>query len=182
IGAKNGLLPTIYYQEYHTYVARDDQMTFTVRHNPDCKVPAIHPRTQRPMTIDERDEIRLYVTDENYTDVKKALYTEYNEVLTDADGDYIQQVNVGDTVFALTRPRRMIIVKNPEDFTRKHLSVYDALKHRLVEVKKRFRDAADRNELIIASEKGVMFDKLVQIMDVAREAEFANISIAQLRS
>jgi biopolymer transport protein ExbD len=48
-------------------------------------------------------------------------------------------------------------------------------------VKDRYRDAEDADDIIIAAENEVIYDKIVQIMDAARNAEFPNISIAKLR-
>jgi biopolymer transport protein ExbD len=88
---------------------------------------------------------------------------------------------VGDTVYALTNPRRVIFVKDPSEFQSKPLSAYDELQNRLMKVKERYRDAEDGEDIIIAAENQVMYDKIVQIMDKARAAEFPNISIAKLR-
>jgi biopolymer transport protein ExbD len=49
-------------------------------------------------------------------------------------------------------------------------------------VKERYKDADDADDIIIAAENEVMYDKIIQIMDAARTADFPNISIAKLRS
>jgi len=49
-------------------------------------------------------------------------------------------------------------------------------------VKERYREADDANDIIIAAENQVIYDKVVQIMDAARSADFPNISIAKLRA
>jgi biopolymer transport protein ExbD len=103
-------------------------------------------------------------------------------MLSNAEGQPLETVNVGDTVFALTNPRRMIIVSNPAEFSLKELSAYDELQNRLMKIKERYRDAEDGEDIIIAAENYVIYDKIVQIMDKAREAEYPNISIAKLRS
>jgi biopolymer transport protein ExbD len=103
-------------------------------------------------------------------------------MMTDAESLPVKQANVGDTLFALTNPRRMVIVSNPSDFESKPLSVYDELKNRLLKVKERFKDAEDGEDIIIAAENQVYYDKIIQIMDAARTADFPNISIAKLRS
>ena len=50
-----------------------------------------------------------------------------------------------------------------------------------MKVKERFKDADDADNIIIAAENQVMYDKIIQIMDAARSADFPNISIAKLR-
>jgi biopolymer transport protein ExbD len=74
-----------------------------------------------------------------------------------------------------------MVVTDPGAFQQKPLSAYDELKNRLMKLKERYREADDADDLIIAAENEVIYDKIVQIMDAAREAEFPNISIAKLR-
>ncbi len=181
LGAKGGFLPSIFYQEYHKYVAKDDHTEFTVKFDPKSKDPVLHPKTNRPMTIHERYDIFLYVTNDDFSEVKKTYYTKLGEALYDEEGNPIEKISVGDTVYALTNPRRMILVRNPAEYVKKPLSAYDELKNRLMKVKERFKDADDGEDIIIAAENEVMFDKIVQIMDAARSADFPNISIAKLR-
>jgi len=181
LGAKGGFLPSLYYKEFHKYVAKDDHEEFTVEYK--AKEKVYHPKTHREMTIYERYDIFLYVTDEN-RNIIKSLYTKNaNLLLTDVGGQPIKEVKMGDTVFALTNPRMMIIVKNPAEYELMPLSAYDELKSRLMKIKERYREAApdDGSDIIIAAENQIIYDKIVQIMDVSRAAEFPNISIAKLR-
>lgn len=181
LGAKNGFLPTIFYQEFHHYIAKDDQTDFTVRYNPSQKDPPKHPKSGRPMLVYERYDIWLYACDETFLNIKKAFYTQYNEMLTDENGEPVQEVKPGQTVYALNNPRRVITVSNPADFQLRNMSTYDELKNRLMKVKERFGDAEDANDIIIAAENEVLYDKIIQLMDVARAANYPNISIAKLR-
>lgn len=181
LGAKGGFLPSVFYQEFHHYIARDDQADFTVKFNPLDTVMPKHPRTGRPMEIYERYDIYLYACNEDYTELIKTLYSKFGEMMTDANSLPVKEASVGDTLYALTNPRRMVIVTNPAEFELKPLSVYDELKNRLMKVKERFKDAEDNEDVIIAAENQVMYDKIIQIMDAARMADFPNISIAKLR-
>lgn len=178
LGAKGGFMPSLFYREYHRYVAKDDQAEFTVEFEPG-KTPK-HPKSGRDMQIYERYDIYLYTCDEN-RNVLNRLYSKHNEMITDKDGQPVEKVNVGDTVYALTNPRRVIVVRDPSEFELKPLSAYDELQNRLMKVKERYREAEDADDIIIAAENEVMYDKIVQIMDKARAAEFPNISIAKLR-
>jgi biopolymer transport protein ExbD len=178
LGAKGGFMPSLFYREYHHYIAKDDNEDFTIEYEPG-KLPT-HPKTGREMEIYERYDIYLYTIDEN-RNIMKTMYTEHDEMLTNSDGIPVQQVSVGDSVFALSNPRRLIVVSNPSEFELKPLSAYDELKNRLMKVKERYREAEDGSDIIIAAENQVIYDKIVQIMDKARESEFPNISIAKLR-
>lgn len=179
LGAKGGFMPSIFYREYHKYISKDDQEEITVEYQPGKAVK--HPKSGREMLIYERDDIYLYVCDENRT-VKNCLYSKYNELVTDAEGKPIESVKSGDTVYVLSNPRRMVVVQNTAEFQTKPLSAYDELQNRLMKIKERYKDAEDGDDVIIAAENEVMYDKIVQIMDKARAAEFPNISIAKLRS
>ncbi len=179
LGAKGGFLPSLFYREFHKYIARDDHEEFTVEYKPKEKV--YHPKSKREMTIYERYDIFLYVTDENRK-MLQTLYTKQtNLMLTNAEGAPVATTKTGDTIYALTTPRMRIIVKNPADYALQPMSAYDELKNRLMKVKERYREADDGNDIIIAAENQVIYDKIVQIMDAARSAEFPNISIAKLR-
>jgi biopolymer transport protein ExbD len=178
LGAQGGFMPSLFYREFHRYITRDDQLDTLLEYTPGQQPK--HPRSGRELTIHERHDIYLYTTDPN-RNIIRSLYTKFGEMLTNVDGNPVETVNAGDTVFALTNPRRRIIVTDPGEFESKPLSAYDELKNRLMKVKERFRDADDSEDIIIAAENEVIYDKIIQIMDAARNAEFPNISIAKLR-
>ncbi len=177
LGAKGGFMPSLFYKEYHRYLTRDDNTDTLVEYVPG-QVPKR--RNGKELTVYERHEIYLYTTDEN-RNILKSMYSKYGEMLTNSEGNPVQTLNVGDTVFALTNPRRQIIVNDVSEFESKPLSAYDELQNRLMKVKERYRDAEDGDDVIIAAENEVIYDKIIQIMDAARAAEFPNISIAKLR-
>jgi biopolymer transport protein ExbD len=178
LGAKGGFMPSLFYKEFHRYLTKEGLDTL-VEYAPGQQ--PVNPRTGRELTVHERFEIYLYTTDENRK-IVKSMYTKFNEMLTNTDGKPVESLSAGDTVFALTNPRRRIIVSNPDEFESKPLSAYDELKNRLMQVKERYRDAEDADDIIIAAEDEVIYDKIVQIMDASRTAEFPNISIAKLRA
>ncbi|MCL2218581.1 MAG: biopolymer transporter ExbD [Chitinispirillia bacterium] len=179
LGAKGGFMPSLFYQEFHRYITREKDLDTLLEYTPG-KMPN-HPRTGRELTVHERFEIYLYTVEPETRNIIRSLYTKFGEMLTDADGIPVREVKAGDTVFALTNPRRRMIVTNPGDFESKPLSAYDELKNRLMKIKERYREAEDGEDIIIAAENEVIYDKIVQIMDAARNAEFPNISIAKLR-
>jgi biopolymer transport protein ExbD len=180
LGAKGGFLPSLFYKEFHKYNSRDDKTELTVEYKPGQKV--VNPNTGKELSIYERTEIMLYVTDENGK-VLQTLYTKKDDkMLTNVDGFPVTAAKPGDTLYTLTNPRTAIIVNNPGDFKLVPMSAYDELKNRLMKIKERFPDADDINDIIIAAENEVIYDKIVQIMDACRGADFPNISIAKLRS
>jgi biopolymer transport protein ExbD len=104
-------------------------------------------------------------------------------MLTDGAGNPLKDATkVGDTVYILTNPRRMVVVTTPGLYSPRPLSAYDEMRNRLMKIKQRYSDVSDANDIILAAENQVAYDKIVQLMDVARAAEFPNIAISKLRS
>jgi biopolymer transport protein ExbD len=179
LGAKSGFLPTLFYREYHRYMDKVDGTEVMVEYKPG--VPVKNPTTGRELSIYERDEIYLYVLDST-SNIMKCMYTKSDEMVTNIEGFPVEKVSVGDTVYTLGTPRRMQIVKSSDQLVQKSLSAYDELKNRLLKIRERFVDVEDPEDIIIAAENEVLYDKIVQIMDVSREAGFNKIAIAKLRS
>jgi biopolymer transport protein ExbD len=182
IGAKNGFLPSLFYKEFHHYVSAEDRrVEVTVEYDPRNPGKAVNnPKTGKSFKIGERQDIYLYVTDENYQ-IQKCLYTTDGFMLTNADAIPLTSVKVGDTAWFVSNPRRQVIIADPALYTLKPLMAYDEMKNRLMKIKDRYREASDADDIIIAAENQVAYDKIVQLMDVARGADFPNISIAKLR-
>lgn len=183
LGAKNGFMPSMFYKEFHNYVSRTDRNVDTTVEvdpsNPDK--PVMNVKTGVAFEINERQEILLYVCDEN-KNVIKCMYTKKDNImLTTADGAPMQSLKAGDTVFTTQNPRKMLIVSNTADFELKPLSAYDEMKNKLLKISERYKEAPDREDIILAAENMVAYDKIVQLMDVAKEAGFPNLSIAKLR-
>lgn len=178
LASQNSILPSITYREYHNYVAKDDLTSFTKEFIPGDKVR--HPKTGRPMKLSERNEIDLYATNE-IGEIINAYYSEYNELLTNENGKPVTKLKVGDTLYTSTIPRRLVFISEPGKFKTKPLSAYDLLKSNLIQIKNRFKDVEDADQIIVTAENNVLYDKIVKIMDIARSSDFPEIQIAKLR-
>lgn len=178
LASKSSILPSIRYREYHHYVAKDDLTSFTKQYKPGEVVR--HPKTGRLMKLSERNEIDLYAVDDD-GNVINGIYNEFNELLINENGDIAKNADDGDTLFTLSVPSRLIIVQNSQNFKAKPLSAYDILKGRLINIKDRYKQAEDIDQIIIAAENNVLYDKIVKIMDIAKASEFPNIQISKLR-
>lgn len=178
LGSSGGFLPSIYYREFHNYITRDDRSEVTVEFTKD-KQP-LHPGNKRPLEIGEQHEILLYVCDENRR-ILNRLYTEHNELLVNNKNESVEKVRKGDTLFTVSEPSRMIVVKDNSRLQLRPLSAYNDLLKYLFKVKERYKGAEDINRITIAAEDKVLYDKLVQVMDKARQALYTDISIARLR-
>ncbi|MDR0303524.1 MAG: hypothetical protein LBH98_01970 [Chitinispirillales bacterium] len=170
----------------------------------------INPRSGLPYTPQEREEINLiaWEVDDNlqYTKPLKGWYSiNDNDLITEENGDPVGENNlkVGDVKYALlTRfsssvlavressdeddtteiaARSLEEIKSLADYELREISAYDCIKSYLVQIRERYQDVEDRNDLIIAAENQIIYDKIIQIMDVARGANLPNISIAKLR-
>jgi biopolymer transport protein ExbD len=184
LGAKSSFLPSLFYKEYHKYVSREDRKNEVIveydPRNPNKEV--LNKKTNKPFDLNERQEILLYLTDEKFENIVKCLYGESGEMLVSLEGKPLESVNTGDTVIAIGSEQVVTIVKDKTKYQLRPVSAYDEMKSRLMRVKERFKDVRDAEEIIIASENQVAYDKIVQLMDVARIAGFPNISISKLRS
>lgn len=182
IGAKNGFLPSVFYKEFHKYeYAKDKKVQLTVEIDPkNPKFIPNNPKTGKPFEIGERQEILLYITD-SIGKVQEAIYNDKGNLITDENGNALTSVNQGDKVYILSNPRKEVVVTDVSKFTKRPLSAYDEMRNRLMKIKDRYKDVSDGEDIIIAAENQVAYDKIIQLMDVARLAEFPNISIAKLR-
>jgi biopolymer transport protein ExbD len=125
-----------------------------------------------------------------------------NDLLVLENGMIIESLEVGMQVYALTTQfsttvlgvrdaseegateipnRRLITVENLADYEKRPVSAYDLLKSLLVQIRERFPDVEDRDDVIIAADDHIIYDKIIQVMDIARSANLVNISIARFR-
>jgi len=168
----------------------------------------VNEKLGQPFTKQEREEIELvaWETDDNlkFTNSIKGWYSiKENDLITEENGDVVKDLRVGDIKYALlTRfsssvlavresgeeeDTTEIVARSPQkiedlaNYELRDVSAYDYLKSYLVQIRERYKDVEDRNDLIIAAEDQIIYDKIIQIMDVARGSNLPNISIAKLR-
>lgn len=182
IGTQNAFLPSLFYQEYHHYIANDDGHEFTIPYKKG--EVAKHPLTGRDMEKYERYDIYLYVTDENNRSIIKdcIVSKKTNKMMVNSQYKVVSSVNVGDTLFSVTFPRVSEVVANVDDYEKKKLSAYDDLKNTLITIKERYPDVDDPDDCSVVADNEVIYDKVVQVMDAARSASFPNIQIAKFRA
>jgi biopolymer transport protein ExbD len=125
------------------------------------------------------------------------------DLLVREDGQLVDTLKIGETVYALAtqfsssvlaernvlegsdtteiQARRKIVVQDVSDYEYREVSAYDLLKSLLVQIRERFPDVEDRNSLIIAADDQIIYDKIIQVMDIARSSNLSEISIARMR-
>lgn len=178
IGAAGGFLPSIRFAEYHEFLTDDGGDRFRVPYV--RGMTAKHPRTGSPVDAGERTDIALLVTDSAGGN-RRCLHTPYGEALTDRTGEYVEAALSGDTLFVNGDIERPFVVTGLQHPSTAPLSAFDALSNLLLRIRTRYASAPDRNQVIIAAESAVLYDKLIGVMDAVRMARFEDISIGRLR-
>jgi biopolymer transport protein ExbD len=75
---------------------------------------------------------------------------------------------------------RTLDSKKYKDVYEDYRNAYDELAKRLVGIHNKFIDMEDAENIIILADDKIEFDKIIQAMDVSREAGFWNIQLAKL--
>ncbi len=193
LGARGAMLPTTFTKEVHKYVynypkGTDKKITWyhEVTKQNKNELPLCPEDKSRRLTLFERDEIILYaVRKENEADsgvIAMAVYDQMGGAVTNVSGKILDIVPItGDTVYPLSlEDRRMHVVKADEKYKLQQLTVYDELASRLMRVKAQYPMVPDRDDIKLCAEDGVVYDKLVHIMDVCRIFGFPKIALAKL--
>lgn len=79
------------------------------------------------------------------------------------------------------RIKYMVIVKNPNIYIDSPMSAYDYLLTVLLRVREMYATLPDIDEIIISAEDQIIYDIIVQILDIARLAGFKKLMFAKLR-
>lgn len=193
LGARGAMLPTTFTKEVHKYVynfpkgskTKETWFQEVTKQNKN-ELPLCPKDKGRRLTLFEREEIILYaVRKDNEADsgvIAMAVYDAAGGAVTNNSGKILDVLpNPGDTVYPLSlEDRRIHIVKPGEKYTLQQLTVYDELASRLMRVKAQYPMVPDRDEIKICAEDGVVYDKLVHVMDVCRLFGFPKIALAKL--
>ncbi len=206
IGTKRGFLPSIWYKEYHKYIGVDSLVPYDPT-DAMGGVESINSDNIASVDIHDREDIYLVaMSDESLSEPQMGWYSENGELITDVSGAPVDSMVEGEKYFALASrqsfaisdladkdsveaselfeelaTRRVIESAEITAYSQRPLSAYDLLKSNFVQVRERYADAEDRNDLIIAAENQIAYDKIIQLMDIGRSSNLSNISIAKLR-
>ncbi|MBD3242962.1 MAG: hypothetical protein GF331_20385 [Chitinivibrionales bacterium] len=177
IGAGGGFLPSIGYWQYLEYAGKDGSR---------FRVPLIggqastHPQAGAHLDARDRTDIALLVIDSAGSHLQ-CLHTPAGEALTDRAGRYVARASTGDTLLVIGDNERPFIVTSLRRPKLAPLSAFDMLSHRLMRIRARYSSAPDCDEIIIAADDEVLYDKLIGVLDAVRVARFEGISIGRLR-
>jgi biopolymer transport protein ExbD len=182
IGSNNGFLPSKYYKEVHSYTGKNNKM--------DQKFVEVDPANPqaavRKVGIDPKryksHEILLYCRDKETNEVAKALYSKNNNMLlVNSEINPVTSLSEKDGIYYYKGFDRRIPLKPADPVELRPLSAYDDLKCSLMKIQSRNEENPESRDIIIAATNKVVYDKIIQIMDVAREAGFTNVGISKLR-
>jgi len=195
IVARGGMLPMIFYKEMWTFRCKSDNDTITydpatlglqvdgsfAKKTPTC-------RNGKETNKYEIEKIGLWTlnkaTDEDPGTVATALYNTSDSVYVDGNNEFIPNRNgiqVGSVLATLSESSaRKINVEMFNGLKVQPRSAYDDLAKNLMGIHTRFIDAPDADNIIVLADDNCAFDKVIGVMDRARDAGFWKISLAKL--
>jgi biopolymer transport protein ExbD len=114
----------------------------------------------------------------------RAVYNSNDSALVDGENNFFDsksKVKLGMVVQTLRESSaRTLDSKKYKDVYEDYRNAYDELAKRLVGIHNKFIDMEDADNIIILADDKIEFDKIIQAMDVSREAGFWNIQLAKL--
>jgi len=210
IWARGGSLPKEYYKEMWTFRCKADgdtitydPSTFEYDANGAAKNP---PKCQNGSTLDAEkfkfsiETIHLWAlqkeSEEDPGKVKMSVYSKNDSAYLDGNNEFITDASVvkpGATVATLAESsaRKLACGQSApgvEDMcsegraatTFRARSAYDELAKTLITIHNRFIDSPDADNIIVLADDDAAFDKIINVMDRARDAGFFKINLAKL--
>ncbi len=175
VATNYGFMPSMYYEEYARYVQKNNSRNITI-------VPNTEPERRNAQNKGyELSELLLYAKNEDKA-VNQACYYK-GKLLVDIDMKPVTEIKENTDYFTIdnTGVKLSAIVTNTIE--KKPLSVYDNLQCLLLQAHERYgQSVADGNSIVIASDNKVVYDKIVQLIDVSKASGFTEISIAKIRT
>jgi biopolymer transport protein ExbD len=185
IWARGGAMPTIFTKEMIDYRCKNDSEPH--RHDPAVEKD-VKCLDGVAASIFDKENIRLFAlertSEEDPGTLTKAVYSANDSAYLDANGQFLtakSQLKVGN-VYRSLNPESTVKIdaKAFNDSKEDYRSAYDVLGQKLIDIHNRFVDLPDADNIIILADDAIIFDKVIQLMDVARESGFYNIQLAKL--
>jgi biopolymer transport protein ExbD len=195
IVARGGMLPMIFYKEMWTFRCKADNDTITYdpaelgmqadgsfsKKTPTCRNGAESNKY-------EIETIHLWTlikqSEEDPGTFVTSLYTAEDSAYVDGNNEFIPDRNgiqVGSVIATLRESSgRKITVEKFNQMKVLPRSAYDELAKALIGIHTRFIDAPDADNIIILGNDDTAFDKIINVMDRARDSGFWKINLAKL--
>lgn len=192
IVARGGMLPMIFYKEMWTFRCKADGDSIT--YSP-SEVSAENPPKCRNGQALDKDAYKYSIETIHLWAVNKAseedpgtlmtsLYSSTDSAFMDGNNEFIPDrkgVQPGSVLATLAESSSRRIT--PEEFAKLKVtprSAYDELAKNLISIHNRFIDSPDADNIIVVADDETAFDKVINVMDRARDAGFWKINLAKL--
>jgi len=204
IWARGGSLPKVFFKEMWTFRCRSDNDTIT--YDPNIISAANPPKCQDGTVLDAEkykysiETINLWTllkeSEEDPGKIQMSVYSKSDSAYLDLNNEFIislGDVKPGANVATLSESssRRLACGQSAagvEDIcsdgkpaiSLKPRSAYDELAKSLIMIHNRFIDSPDADNIIVLADDDTAFDKIINVMDRARDAGFFKINLAKL--
>jgi len=205
IWARGGSLPKVYFKEMWTFRCKVDSDTIT--YDPNTLSSSSPPKCQNGTVLDSEkykfsiETIHLWAlhkeSEEDPGKVLMSVYSKSDSAYLDGNNEFIEtlaDIRTGATVATLAESstRRLACgqtaagvedICNSEGkpaITLRPRSAYDELAKSLIMIHNRFIDSPDADNIIVVADDDTAFDKIISVMDRARDAGFFKINLSKL--
>ena len=191
IGASGGFYPKFYAREMVEYQCADEKEAFQVNRLAKKENEKIMCKdgTTEATDLNIKTIHMFFVektSEEDPGQKVKAVYNDNDSLILDKDGQRVKalaDLKDGDMIFTLAEGSgRTLTPAIRAKLIERDLSVYDVLAETLVNLQKMNKDGrvTDLDKIIVYADHQVVFDKVIQVMDVAAGSGFPKISLGQL--
>jgi biopolymer transport protein ExbD len=208
IWARGGSLPKVFFKEMWTFRCKSDNDTIT--YDPAILSASNPPKCQDGSVLDAEkykysiENINLWAlhkeSEEDPGKILMSVYSKSDSAYLDVNNEFITTLNevtskVGraDQVATLAESsaRRLacgqsgagvedICSDGKPAISLRPRSAYDELAKSLIMIHNRFIDSSDADNIIVLADDDTAFDKIINVMDRARDAGFFKINLAKL--
>lgn len=191
IVARGGMLPMIFYKEMWTFRCKSDGDSIT--YAPSEVSASNPPKCRNGQALDSNykysiETIHLWALNKtSETDqgtIMTSLYSGTDSAYMDGNNEFITErkgVQPGSVLATLSESSARKIT--PEEYGKMKVlprSAYDELAKSLIGIHNRFIDSPDADNIIVVADDETPFDKVINVMDRARDAGFWKINLAKL--
>jgi len=204
IWARGGSLPKVFFKEMWTFRCKSDNDTIT--YDPNTVSSSNPPKCQDGSVLDAEkfkysiETIHLWAlhkeSEEDPGKIEMSVYSKSDSAYLNSENEFITALSAavpGSTVATLAESssRRLACGQSApgvEDIcsdgkpaiSLRPRSAYDELAKSLIMIHNRFIDSPDADNIIVLADDDTAFDKIINVMDRARDAGFFKINLSKL--
>lgn len=191
IVARGGMLPMIFYKEMWTFRCKSDGDSIT--YSPSEVSATNPPKCRDGKALDSNykyaiETIHLWAinktSEEDPGTLMTSLYSGTDSAYMDGNNQFVPDrkgIQPGTVLATLSESSSRRIT--PEEYAKLQVlprSAYDELAKSLIDIHNRFIDSPDADNIIVVADDETPFDKVINVMDRARDAGFWKINLAKL--